>query len=165
MPNFDFFDKFPLDPLSKQCLLPIEAIVITRSNPTEFMHDEYDPSPCPPCLDTVPEFVLDWFTSIQEAKWALFGNRGWSNFGPPLIDCHNLMPNGPHECSFFTGAERVPHLGPIEPVIGREVTLPFFRRARNSRVLTTKYLSAKLCGVIKKLVPIGPVTSRGPNPG
>ena len=68
VPNFDHFTKLLGGFFPKHHLFPIEVIIVARSNPTKFMHNERAPSPCPPCLDTVPKFMFDRFISIREAK-------------------------------------------------------------------------------------------------
>lgn len=54
MPNLDHFTKFIRKFFTKQCLLPIEVVIIARSTPHKFMHNERGPSPRPHGLDVVP---------------------------------------------------------------------------------------------------------------
>jgi hypothetical protein len=62
------------NPFSKQCLFPIEPIVIAISNPTKFKHSYCGPSPHPPSLDAVPNFMLVRLACTREAKITLLGD-------------------------------------------------------------------------------------------
>ena len=59
VPNFDNFAILFGNSFPEQNLLPIEVVIIARSNPAKFMHNERGPSPCPPGLDAIPKFVFD----------------------------------------------------------------------------------------------------------
>ena len=68
VPNFDLFAKFLTNPSPKQSLFPMEAIKVADSNPTKLIHDECGPSPSPPNLNAIPNFMFDRFAHIWEAK-------------------------------------------------------------------------------------------------
>lgn len=51
MPNHNFLSKFFGDLFCKECLFPIEIVVVARANPTKIMHDVCGPSPSPLSLD------------------------------------------------------------------------------------------------------------------
>ena len=72
VPNYDHLAVLFGNPLSKHDLFPIEAVIISGSNPTKFLHNECGPSPRPPSLDAIPEIMFDRLTGVGEAKHALF---------------------------------------------------------------------------------------------
>lgn len=74
------------------------------------MHDEGDPSPSTPSLDTNPKLVLQQFARVRKAKNIFLGNGHQSSACPPFIDCNCLMPNGLDERCLLTGAKGVPYL-------------------------------------------------------
>ena len=59
VPDFKLFAVLFGNSYPKQRLFPIEAIIVANSSSTKFMHNEGSPSPCPPSLDAVPNFVFD----------------------------------------------------------------------------------------------------------
>lgn len=68
VPNFDHFTNFTMFLrilLSEQNLLPVQAIIVTSSNRTQFMCVS---SPRPYGLNAIPKFVSDRFARVREAK-------------------------------------------------------------------------------------------------
>lgn len=59
VPNLNHLTDLVWNSLSKHSLLPIEPVIIACLDPAKFMHNERGPSPCPPGLNAVPNFMLD----------------------------------------------------------------------------------------------------------
>ena len=87
--------------------------MIAKVDPTKFMHDKSSPSPYPPSLNAVAKFAFGGLTHIWEAKGALLRDGNRRNAGPPFINCHCFVPDGPHEYGFFPRPKRIPQLRPI----------------------------------------------------
>ena len=68
MPNFNLGAILLRKSFPKECLFPIETIVVTCSHSTKFLHDEGGPPPSSPCLDAVPKFMLDRLTCAGKTK-------------------------------------------------------------------------------------------------
>ena len=117
VPNFGHLPKLERDSFTEDALLPIEAIKVAGSNPTKLMHNESGPSPCPPSLNTIPNFVFYRFTSVRKAKNTLLGDASRCNSGSPLVNRHCLMPNRPNESGLLATTKRVPNLRPKEACV------------------------------------------------
>jgi hypothetical protein len=48
---------------------------VTHPNTNKISHDLKGPNPCSPCLNTIPNYVLNGLNGLWEAKNALFENR------------------------------------------------------------------------------------------
>ena len=156
MPNFNLFAIFSGNPFPKQCLLPAEAIVVTVSNPIEFMHNEHGPSPSAPSLNVVPKFMFDRFAHVRNAKNTLFGNRSWHNAGPPFINCNRFMP----KLTTWTQPLSLPATDPTL-VTSRiysylEGSPAICHRTGSTWVPSDNGLSSILSGIVKNSSPIQP---------
>lgn len=61
-----------LKKLTEKRVLPME---VTHPNTSKISHDLKGPNPCSPCLNTIPNYVLNGLDGLWEAKNALFENR------------------------------------------------------------------------------------------
>ena len=77
----------------KHILFPLEAIVVVGPHLAQLVHDERDPSPSPPCLNTIPSFVFIQLTRVREAEDTLLRNGCRCDVNPPFINCYRFMPN------------------------------------------------------------------------
>ena len=148
MPNFTFGPILPRDPFPEKSLFPIETIEVARPNPAKYLNNVGGPPPRPSCLNAFPKFMFNRLASVREAKNTLFRYRCRSHPGPPLIHRYRFVPYGPNESGFFSGAERVPLLGPLKPIVARKISLPFIRLPCNSLISTSNDLSSSLGSVV-----------------
>jgi hypothetical protein len=86
----------------------------------------------------------------------LLGDGGRCNADPPFINCHCFMPDGPHESDFLVGPNHVPNLRPLELVVPWEIALPHVYNMCGSCSHVDNKVCSKLCGIIKKVVPLNP---------
>ena len=134
MPNLDFFTKFLRNTLPKNCLLPIECIIIFGPHSAKIVHNSGSPTPRPPSLDAIPKFMLHGLARMRKTKNTLLRNWRRGDAGLPFIDGNRFVLNWPHKCRFLTRSKWVPYLWPIELVVIGKVTLSFIACACGSRI-------------------------------
>jgi hypothetical protein len=63
------------NPLPKEGLFPMKAILITCIDPTKFLHDESGPLPSSPDLNAIPILIFNQCICIREAKYTMLRNE------------------------------------------------------------------------------------------
>lgn len=101
--------------------------------------------------------MFDGFAHVRETKKLLFGNGSWSDASHSFIDCHRLVPNGPHESNFLPNPEWVPNLRLVKYIIIKKIALPLICHACGSQVPVNNQMPTKLGGVIEEQRSINPL--------
>lgn len=78
VPNLDFLNKVYRNPFPVESLFSMETIIVARSNPTKFVHDESHPPPCSSGFYAILNLMLNQFTSVRKAKNALIEVETWT---------------------------------------------------------------------------------------